>query len=330
MANPLRKLIEPRLPTAAVGLTNGDACVVSLERRRDTFAVRRAGHLALPEGLIHPSFDEPNIRDLSELAEILAELATNVGLLRQRRWSVALPETATRTAIVTLEATPTGRGEFEEVLRWKTERAFSATESELRVSRQRLSPDAEGRPRYLVSAVRLSVLAEYESVFSGLGWHAGLILPHHMGEAWWLMRSAAASMGDSLLVSAHQEGFTALLLRRGQPLLIRSAICDAEDCADELYRFILFYRDRMQGANEATDDDAAADAAMLAAPTEAIERLLVTGNFSSELTSATIEETLNLRPQTVRPEDLRLALPSTQLDFNLLAAPAGLAALAWE
>ena len=321
MANPLRKLIDPRLPSAAIGLTRDDACVVSLERRRETFAVRSAGHAPLPEGLVHPSFDETNINEPAELAELLAELVTNVGLQRQRRWSVALPETATRTAIITLETTPASRGELEEMLRWKTERAVGATETELRVSRQRLSSDAEGRSRYLISAVRLAVLAEYEAVFASLGWHAGLILPHHMGEAWWLMRQGA--LGDALLVSAHHEGFIALLLRHGQPLLVRTAICEAEDCADELYRFILFYRDRMQGASAASEE-------ALLPPGETIERVLITGHFDSELTSTTIEETLSQRPRTMRPEDLRLALASPQLDFNLLAAPAGLAALAWD
>ena len=49
---------------------------------------------------------------------------------------------------------------------------------------------------------------------------------------------------DSLLVSSHAEGFTAALLRGPRPLLIRSITCEPEDRADELYRFLLFYRDR--------------------------------------------------------------------------------------
>lgn len=322
--NPFKKLVAPRLPSAAIGISRDDASVVALERRRDVFALRRAAHTALPEALLHPNFDATNINDPAEFTEILAELVTNVGLLKRRRWSIALPEMATRTAIVTLETTPTGRGELEEMLRWKTERTIGAPVDELRVARQRLSPDAEGRSRYLIAAVRLDVLAEYEAVFASLNWHVGLVLPRHMGEAWWLMRDGA-SMADSLLVSAHEEGFTAVLLRRGQPLLVRSAVCDEHDCADELYRFILFYRDRL--TTHAGRD--AADPA--APPLETIERLLVTGSsFNREAASATIEETLSIAPRTLHAEDLRLALPSADLDFNLIAAPAGLAALAWS
>src|SRR5919107_732375 len=67
-----------------------------------------------------------------------------------------------------------------------------APADELRVSRRRLPADAQGRTRYLASAARLSVLAEYESAFAALGWHGGVLLPRHMGEGWWLARATGA------------------------------------------------------------------------------------------------------------------------------------------
>src|SRR5215210_1515680 len=246
--NPFQRLISPRLPQAAVGLSGEAASVVQLERRGGGLAVRSAGLLPLPAGLVRPSFDEQNVSDAAELAGALSELLTSAGQTRRRRWSVALPEAATRTSILTLETAPASRAEGEEMLRWKTERALGAPLDELRVSRERLHRDAQGRERHLVTAVRLSVLAEYEQVFAALGWRAGLILPRHMGEAWWLMRDgggqAAVARADSLLVSSHAEGFTAVVLRAGSPLFVRGVICETEDRADELYRFLLFYRDR--------------------------------------------------------------------------------------
>ena len=213
--NPLSKLVEPRLPPTAVALSGEGASVVSLARRRDVFHVRSAAYVALPEGLVRPSFDEQNVADAGELADALAELLTTTGQLRRRRWSVGLPEAATRTSIVTLESAPATRGEREEMLRWKTERALGAALGELRVGRERLRPDSQGRARYLVTAVRLSVLAEYERVFGALGWQAGLVVPRQAGEAWWLMRDGQASVGDSLLVISHREGFTAACLLAG-------------------------------------------------------------------------------------------------------------------
>ena len=326
--HPLKSLIAPHLPSAAIGLSGEGACVVALDRRRDLFAVKRAAFVALPEGLLRPNFDESNISNPSELANVLAELVTNVGMLKRRRWSVALPEAATRTSILTMESGGASRAEGEEMVRWKTERSIGAPLDELRVSRERLSADAAGRPRYLVSAIRLAVLAEYETVFQQLGWHAGLILPRHMGEAWWLMRDAArgAQAEDSLLVSSHNEGFTAVILRGNQPLLVRNVICDVEDRADELYRFLLFYRDR----NAPPAGEAQEAAALPLAPTETIERLLVAGaGLDAGQAYDIVNETLQVPPRTLGAADVRLSFPSDEIDFRHLAAPAGLAALAW-
>jgi hypothetical protein len=327
--NPLKKLVSPRYPSAAVGLSGEAVCAVQLERRGGSFTVRAAGVLPLPDGLVRPGFDDVNVEDPAGLARALSEVTSSAGLARRRRWSVALPEASTRTSILTMETQPASRAEGEEMIRWKTERTLGAPLDELRVSRERLKPDAQGRERHLVTAVRLSVLAEYEDVFASLGWHAGLILPRHMGEAWWLMRGGGDAASDSLLVSGHPEGFTALILRSGQPLFVRSVSCDSEDRADELYRFLLFYRDR-NAPPAAEGEEPAAPPPPQGFTTDRIGRLLVAGSGLDENEAlAVVEETLASPPRNVRPEDLRLAFPARELEFAQIAAPAGLAALAW-
>src|SRR5919107_5670209 len=143
------RLTRPLWPAAAVGLAGDSASLVALDRRRDALVVRRAGYVPLPAGLLRPSFDEQNVADAAELADHLRGLAVSTGLQKRRRWSVALPEAATRTAILTLEGGTASRAEAEEMLRWKTERTFGASADELRVSRHKLPDDAQGRARYL-------------------------------------------------------------------------------------------------------------------------------------------------------------------------------------
>jgi Tfp pilus assembly PilM family ATPase len=318
--NPLSKLINPRLPMAAIGLERATASAVLLQRQRGQFSLRRAATITLPESTLRPSFDEPNVSSTGELADALAELVTSAGLQRQQRWSVALPEAATRAVILTLESAPASRGELEEVLRWKTERGFGATFEELRVTREKLSPDASGRARYLAVGMRLEILAEYESAFESLGWRAGLILPRHAGEECWLTRTSDGGRvdADSLLISSHAEGFTAVLLRSGQPLIVRSVLCEEEDRADELYRLLLFYRDRVQAS------DAASPLA------RSIERYLVVGaGFSLDTIGELINETLGSEARALAATDVGLRLPTDDLSFDAIAAPAGLASLAW-
>ena len=283
--------------------------------RKNTFALRRAASITLADSLIRPGFDEPNIADLAELVEALTELGTSAGLLRQRKWSVALPEATSRTLILTLESKVGSKSELEDVLKWKMERGFGAPIGELSISNENLPPDSQGRDRYLAVAVRLSVLAEYESVFGALGWRSGLILPRHVGEARWLTRNGNA--GDSLLITSHDEGFTAAIFRDRQPLIVRSVLCEPDEREDEFYRLLLFYRDRRSSEAEQGSS-------------QSLSRLLVVGTgFGKDRATEIANETLGGHLRALRAEDLGLKLPATDLNFDFIAAPAGLATLHW-
>jgi hypothetical protein len=309
----LSKLIHPWYPATALGLEKGLASVVELERRGNAGNLRRAATVKLPESLISPSFEDSNIEDHTELAAALRELAASAGLLKQKRWSVSLPEATARTLIVTLEVSTTG-SELEEVLKWKMDRGFGVPLDELSISRERLLKDSQGRDRYLVLATRLAVLAEYEHLFSMLGWRAGLVLPRHIGESQWLTRNGFE--GDSFLLSSTNEGFTAVVFRDKQPLIFRSIECEPDEREDELYRLLLFYRDRR--AAEAESE-------------QPLSRFMITGDgFDKARASEIVNETTggDLRP--LDAADLGLSLPATGLNFDTIAAPAGLATLSWR
>ena len=308
----ISKLLKPRFPACAVGIEKDSAAVVQLERGRGGFVVKRAAAIDLSPDSVRPGFDQSNLADPADLVGALTDLATSAGLLRQRKWSVALPESSARSAVITLEGTAGSRREVEEVLAWKIERAFGAELSELRLGREQLAPNAQKQPRYLVTAVRLSVLAEYEAALAAMGWHAGLILPRHAGEEQWLRNG---SSGDGLLLTAHDEGFTAVLMRDNRPLTLRTVFCDRKECDDELHRVLLFYRER-SGAEQ--KDEASVD------------RLLVVGDSLDKQRVAEIaQETLGIGLKPLNAADVGLALPPGDLPFDLIAAPAGLARLAW-
>jgi|307.fasta_scaffold105332_2 hypothetical protein len=309
--SPLHKLVRPRFPSTAVGIESNAASIVQLDRARGGFVVKRAASIDFPAGLIQPSFDQPNLTDPKEVARALSDLATGAGLLRQRKFSASLPEAATRSAILTLEGAAGSRRESQEVFEWKIERSFGAPLSELRISREQMSPDAQGQTRYLVNAIRVEVLAEFESVFRALGWHVGLILPRHTGEEQWLRNGKRA---DGLLLTAHEQGFTTVLMRGEKPLAVRSVFCEPSETDDELHRILLFYRDRAGTPDKST----------------AVERLLVVGQHLDKNRVAGIaQETLGMDLRPLNAGDVGLLVPSANLDFDAIAAPAGLARMAW-
>jgi Tfp pilus assembly PilM family ATPase len=309
MPNLVSKLIQPWYPATAIGLEKGVASVVHLERRRgNTWTLRRAATFNIAESLIQPSFDEPNIRDHSQLVAVLRELATSAALIRQKRWSLSLPEATARTLVLTMESQSQSGSELQEVLRWKMERGFGAPLEELSVSRERLQKDAQGRDRYLAIGVRKSVLAEYESMVASLGWRAGLILPRHFGESQWLRRHGPG--GDSLLLSGSNQGFIAVIFRDRNPLIVRAVECGEAEREDELYRLMLFYRDRnMTDGQELT-------------------RLMVVGEgIPKSRAGEIVRETTGGVLEPMKAEQLGLQLPNSDFSFDAIAAPAGLATL---
>lgn len=310
-------LINPNFPRAAAGLRRESVSVVSLQKQGGRFGLRRAATVELSEGALTPDFIEQNVQNAQEVITILREAVSGAGLQGNRKWSISLPADAARMAILTLESVPKSKAERTDVLNWKAERAFGAKSNEMRMAFQPLHPDAKNRPRYFAVAVRLEVLAEYEEIFSQLGWQAGLVMPRHVSEAQWLMVPKNARLGgDCLMVSAQADGFTAILMHAAQPSVVRSVACYREEREDELYRLLLFYKDRFEAENTGAELN--------------LRSLLLIGEgISKQRLQEISAETLGYNLQILGAEDVGLMLPQ-EIRFEDIAAPAGLASLAWR
>jgi len=310
----LESLLEPNYPRAALGLEAESVTVLALQKEgKGRFGIKQAATIGLPEHLLTPSFTEKNISNPEELLVFFDEAVMKAGLQKQKRWSASLPSNTARTAILTLENEPASQQEFSEVLDWKAENTFGVSSGELRLSRRKISSDANGKSRYFATAVKLSVVDEYETLFERQGWRVGLILPRAVSEAKWLVDSKNKT--DSLLISSQSDGFTALLLRGDEPTVVRSVTCTESERDDEIFRLMMFYRDRL--ANESGETF--------------LDKLLVTGreivpDKLKEIAVEALGKTLNI----LRPEDVGLNLPVQHLSFDDLAAPAGLATYGWK
>jgi hypothetical protein len=307
-------LTEPNYPKAAIGLEREAVTALALQKEgRGQFGVRQAATIELPKNLLTPSFVERNIASAEQLRVLLEEAVVSAGLMSQKNWSVSLPSNTARTAILTLDNGTTAKGETEEILDWKAEQSFGAPSGELRITRHKISNDSEGRSRYFATAVKLSVIDEYETIFESLGWTAGLILPRAVSETQWLMRSGDRS--DSLLLSSQNDGFTAMLLRGDEPAVVRTVTCTQGERDDEIYRLLMFYNDRFADPQSGS----------------LLETLLV---IRKDLLPAKIKEISNeALGRTLRvlgAEDVGLNVPVGSLSFDDLAAPAGLASFGWR
>jgi hypothetical protein len=303
-------MFQANYPKCALGLESDFVTVVAVQSEgRGQFGIRQAASVELPEGLLVPSFLERNISDAGEMISIIDDACVRAGLGGHKRWSVSLPGTTARTAILTLESEPASKKELNEIIDWKAENSFGTSASDLRLSIKKITPDRDGKSRFFATAVTRSVIDEYESLFESYGWKAGLILPRALSEANWLVEKN--SVRDSLLISAQSDGFTALLIRGLEPVVVRNVTCAPEEADDEIYRLLMFYNDRL--ASNASDP---------------LGRVLVVGKgVDHERVRAVSNEALGRELQVLGPQDVGLYLPVGSMSFDELAAPAGLASL---
>ncbi len=308
----LFSLTKPNYPNAAIGIERDSITAVALQKSgRGNYSIKQAAAIELGAGVLAPSFLEENLVDPAEFAATLEAAALGSGMMNQKRWSVSLPSSTARSAIITLEAEPASRQETDEILDWKAEQTFGASASMLRISRKKISPNREGRPRYFATAISLGVIDEYETVFERFGWKVGLILPRAVGEANWLISRTDKS--DSLLISEQTDGFTALLLRGGEPTVVRTVTCLRNEIDDEVYRLLMFYNDRYGSKGNGGY----------------LDRVLLVGKDLIPSKIANIaSEALGKSLRIMGPEDVGLLLPDTSFNFEEIAAPAALAALA--
>lgn len=303
-------LTVPGMPPSSLSISETHLAMITLRRSGGEFEPRNLGVVRLPEGLVRGSFDELNISDESSMLEYLEKTAEQAGMGNVRTLSATLPAGAGRSFVITLDSVPKSSAELDQMLEWKIERTAGRRIQDLRVSYVKL-PNQVGDRQWMASVASEHVVAQYEDLFSRLGWTVGLIVPQHLGEAQWLMRMGTDD--DQVVVSTRKDGFNAVIVRNGSPILIREVICSPEERDDEIFRLMVFYRDRLVPSGSANP----------------MRRVLVIGDPTEqrsirELISTALETSVS----SLDPLQLGLRVES-QAPFNHFAAAGGLATMAW-
>ena len=303
-------LLDPVYPSLSLSITESHLVLLSLRYERGEFEPKHVAVLPLPAGLITADFVRPNIADEGQFRQLLERLPVEAGLKKMGRLSVSLPSMSGRSYVISLESGQRSRSEEAELLDWKIERTSGYPTVDLRVSRRSL-PAVGGRPHWLVSLAHRTVLTQYESLFAQLGWHAGLIVPRHLAELFWLTRANVE--GDQMLVTPTPRGFEVVLLHGSDPLLIREIDCSLDEVENEFHRLIVFYRDRL----------------LPGGGSPALFRLLVTGSSADQQRYRDLAVSALEQPVvSLTPAQLGLRL-DPGMTFSQVVAAAGLATCAW-
>jgi len=304
-------LTTPSYPRTAVSINELQLALVSLRRRQSEYDVLRLAVTPLSAGIVQPDFVRPNVSDEDGFRRAVDRLVAQAGAGKLSKLAVALPQRAIRSLVVDFDSEPDSRTELDQMLEWKIERGVGIRSNELRLSKRRLFSEGP-RVYWFVSAVHQHVIEQYEKLFVELGWQVGLTLPDYLAEAKWLTRNRAD--GDQVLVSLNDRGFVVVIVRHGEPALVRQVECARSEQEDEFFRMVVFYRDRVLPQGVEIN----------------LEKLLVIATdedrtrFRNVLAQA-VEAPVN----SVDPASLGLR-GQAPVPFSSFAAAAGLSTFAWN
>ncbi|PLX80429.1 MAG: hypothetical protein C0615_00870 [Desulfuromonas sp.] len=152
---------------------------VALRHHRKSATLIGGRLLGLDEGVLTPSFRNPNINDIhlfiEGIREVLDPLAGG-----EQRVSLALPEQSGIQFLVDVESVLKSKAEGIEVLKWQL-RDKLPDDVPLQLDYQILSRDESGRQRILLAGVSKDVLEQYEEVLNQAGYGAEMIGFRNMG-----------------------------------------------------------------------------------------------------------------------------------------------------
>jgi len=152
---------------------------VSLRRKGKSTTLNGGRMLGLEEGVLAPSFRNPNIMKIETFIESLHEV---VGPLAgaENRISLAIPEQSGLQLLADIESPLKSKSDGIDILKWQL-RDKLPEDVELQLDYQILYREETGRQKLLVVCMAKAVLEQYEEVLDEAGYGAELIGFRSMG-----------------------------------------------------------------------------------------------------------------------------------------------------
>lgn len=169
----------------------------------------------LEEGLVRPSFVNPNIprRDV-----LCAAIKEGAGELRLSRHNIALllPEVSQRAFVLDFESLPASLPEREQVVRFRIKKLMPLLPEDVRLS-YGVRPSVDG-VKVLAAIARRAVIQEFEETFTECHLRVRSAAPAFLGLSYLLPEEL---LDDVILVNVEKEAFSLLVYVRGEVNLYR-------------------------------------------------------------------------------------------------------------
>ena len=195
----------------------------------------------LGPGAVVPDLMESNLRDKRAVRQAIESALASV---RGHSHDViaVLPDTTVRVVLLDFEALPAKTEEAEAVVRFRLKKSLPFNLDEARISYH--AQRTKSGVRVVAAVVLNSVLAEYETAFTDLGYSPGVVMPSMLAAL-----GAADAERPTLVVKVDAHTIGVAILDQEQLLLVRTLenmrgiTISGEQLAEEVYPSVVFFQD---------------------------------------------------------------------------------------
>jgi type IV pilus assembly protein PilM len=256
-------------PTVGVEIGARRVTAVSLGEHGGKPMVTAHATEMLPEGLVTPSLNQPNITDRAAVGAALGRVLSQIGG-RPGRVALVVPDSAAKVSLVKFDKVPAKAEDLGQLIRWQVKKSVPFTLEQAQVTWTRGATDAAGGVEFVVAIARREIIEEYEAVCQAANTQAGLvdlatlnlINLALLGDPSLAGGAAAGTQGvhdgsadpaaaipmDWVLVHVGADSSTVAIVRGGQVLFFRNRPADAEGHLNDLvHQSAMYYEDRLNG-----------------------------------------------------------------------------------
>lgn len=242
-----RNLFAPTPPRVAIEIASRRVTVAELSKGGEGFVVSAYATEPLPVEAVRPALTASNIGSRDAVVEGLKRALDRAGLRSTRRAALVVPDSVARVSLLSFEQFPAKPSDLDQLVRWQLKKTTPFPIDEGLVTHSVVqTAGAAGSVAAIVA--RRDVIAEYESIATAVGIHAGIVDLASLNIMNTIIGAGAASAGDWLLVSLAAEA-TSLAIGRGSALLFyrhRTAV-DEESLSSLVHQTAMYHQDRLGG-----------------------------------------------------------------------------------
>ena len=161
-------------PTVGVEIGARRVTAVSLGEHGGKPMVTAHATETLPEGLVTPALNQPNIADRAAVGAALGRVLSQIGG-RRGRVALVVPDGAAKVSLVKFDKVPPKAEDLGQLIRWQVKKSVPFPLEQAQVTWTRGATDAAGGVEFVVAIARRDIIEEYEAVCQAANAQAGLV-----------------------------------------------------------------------------------------------------------------------------------------------------------